>query len=50
MMQGQRMRHNYIIQNKERVKREKEAIQQQKLRKKEIEEELQREEQSKKQG
>jgi hypothetical protein len=32
------------------VKREKEAIQQQKLRKKEIEEELQREEQSKKQG
>lgn len=50
MMQGQRMRHNYIIQNKERVKREKEAIQQQKLRKKEIEEELQREEQSKNQG
>ena len=36
-MQSQRMRHNYIIENKERVKREKEAIQQQKLRKKEIE-------------
>ncbi len=50
MMQGQRMRHNYIIQNKERVKREKDAIQHQKLRKKEIEEELQREEQSKNKG
>lgn len=50
MMQSQRMRHNYIVQNKERVKREKEAIQQQKLRKKEIDEELQREEQSKNKG
>lgn len=46
MMQGQRMRHNYIIENRERVKREKEAIQQQKLRKKEIEEELRREEEA----
>ena len=50
MMQGQRMRHNYIIENKERVKREKEAIQQQKLRKKEIDEELKREEETKKKG
>ena len=50
MMQSQRMRHNYIIENKERVKREKDAIQQQKLRKKEIEEELHREEEAKKKG
>ncbi len=50
MMQGQQMRHNYIIENKERVKREKEAILQQKLRKKEIEEELHREEEAKKKG
>lgn len=50
MMQSQRMRHNYIIENKERVKREKEAIQQQKIRKKEIDEELRREEEAKSKG
>jgi hypothetical protein len=50
MMQSQRMRHNSIIENKERVKREKEAIQQQKLRKKEIEEELRKEEEAKNKG
>jgi hypothetical protein len=49
-MQSQRMRQNYIIENKERVKREKEAIQQQKQRKKEIEEELRREEEAKTKG
>ena len=49
-MQSQRMRHNYILENKERVKREKESIQQQKLRKKEIEEELRREEELKNKG
>lgn len=50
MMQSQRMRHNYIIENKERVKREKEAIQQQKIRKKEIDEELRKEEEAKNKG
>ena len=49
-MQSQRMRHNYILENKERVKREKESIQQQKNRKKEIEEELCREEETKNKG
>jgi hypothetical protein len=40
MMQSQRMRHNYILENKNRVRREKQSIQNQKLRKKEIDEEL----------
>ena len=47
-IQEQRMRHDHILENKERVKREKEAIVQEKLRKKEIEEELRKEEEAKK--
>lgn len=39
-IQSKRMRDNYITENKERVKREKESMQLEKLRKKEIEEEL----------
>lgn len=39
-IQNKHMQSNYITENKERVKREKEAIQLEKLRKKEIEEEL----------
>lgn len=39
-IQNKHMRDNYITENKERVKREKEAIQAEKLRKKEIEEEV----------
>lgn len=49
-MQNQRMKHNYILENKERVKREKQAIQKEKQRKKEIEEELRIEEEAKKKG
>jgi hypothetical protein len=39
-IQSQRMRQNYITENKERVKREIEALRLEKLRKKEIEEEM----------
>lgn len=39
-IQSKHIRDNYITENKERVKREKESIQLEKLRKKEIEEEL----------
>ena len=46
-MQSQMMRRNYMIENEERVKREKQSIYQQKLRKKEIEEEVRKEEESK---
>jgi hypothetical protein len=46
-MQNKRMRDNYITENKERVKREMEAIQAEKKRKKEIEEELRLEEEAK---
>ena len=46
-MQSKRVRNNYILQNKERTKREKEAIQSEKQRKKEIEEELRLEKESK---
>lgn len=46
-MQSKRMRHSYIIENNERVKREKDALQVQKLRKKEIEEELRKEDEFK---
>ncbi|MES2512618.1 MAG: carboxypeptidase regulatory-like domain-containing protein [Bacteroidota bacterium] len=46
-MQDKRMRDNYILENKEKVKREKEAIQAQKKRKKEIEEELRLEQEAK---
>ncbi|MES2760941.1 MAG: carboxypeptidase regulatory-like domain-containing protein [Bacteroidota bacterium] len=46
-MQNKRMRDRYIIENKERVKREKEVIQNEKNRKKEIEEELRLEEEAK---
>jgi hypothetical protein len=44
------MRENYILENKARVKREKESIQKEKLRKKEIENELRLEEESKNKG
>ncbi|MCD6016926.1 MAG: enterobactin receptor protein [Bacteroidetes bacterium] len=46
-IQNKRMRENYILENKERVRREKEALQVEKRRKKEIEEELRLEEESK---
>ncbi|MBI3520791.1 MAG: carboxypeptidase regulatory-like domain-containing protein [Bacteroidetes bacterium] len=46
-IQSKRMRDNYITENRERVKREKEAIQLEKQRKKEIEEELRLEEEAK---
>ena len=39
-IQNKHMQSNYITENKERIKREKEALQLEKLRKKEIEEEL----------
>lgn len=47
-IQSKRMRDNYILENKERVKREKEAAYLEKQRKKEIEEELRLEEEAKK--
>ena len=46
-IQSQRMMHNYILENKERVKKEKEMIQIQKQRKKQIDEELKLEEEAK---
>lgn len=49
-IQSKRMRENYILENKARVKREKESIQKEKLRKKEIEEELRLEEEAKNKG
>ncbi|HRF99908.1 MAG TPA: carboxypeptidase regulatory-like domain-containing protein [Bacteroidia bacterium] len=49
-IQSKRMRDNYIMANKERIKREKEALQKEKQRKKEIEEELRLEEESKSKG
>lgn len=48
-MQSKRMRDNYITENKARVKREIEAQQKEKARKKEIEEELRLEEEAAKQ-
>lgn len=47
-IQSKRMRDNYITANKDRIKREKEALQKEKQRKKEIEEELRLEEEAKK--
>lgn len=49
-IQSKRMRDNYILENKARVKREKESIQKEKLRKKEIEDELRLEEEAKNKG
>ena len=49
-MQNKRMRDRYIVENKERVKREKEAMQNEKNRKKQIEEELRLEEAASKKG
>lgn len=49
-IQSKRMRDNYIVENRERIKREKEALIHEKLRKKEIEEELRLEEEAKKKG
>ena len=49
-IQSKRMRDNYILENKERIKREKEALQREKQRKKEIEEEIRLEEEAKKNG
>lgn len=49
-IQSKRMRDNYILENKERIKREKEALQKEKQRKKEIEEELRLEEEAKNKG
>jgi len=46
-IQSKRMRDNYILENKARVKREKESIQKEKMRKKEIEDELRLEEEAK---
>ncbi len=46
-IQSKHMRDNYILENKERVKREKEAAYVEKQRKKEIEEELRLEEEAK---
>jgi hypothetical protein len=46
-IQSKRMRDNYILENKERIRREKEALQMEKQRKKEIEEELRLEQESK---
>jgi hypothetical protein len=46
-IQSKRIQSNYILENKERVKREKECIQNEKLRKKEIEEELRLEKETK---
>ncbi len=49
-IQSKRMRENYLLENKARVKREKESIQKEKLRKKEIEDELRLEEEAKNKG
>jgi hypothetical protein len=49
-IQDAHMRNNYIIENKERIKREKDALQKEKQRKKEIEEELRLEEEAKNKG
>lgn len=46
-MQSKRIRNNHILENRERVKREKEALQIEKERKKEIEEELRLEKETK---
>lgn len=46
-IQSKRMRDNYILENKERVRREKESMQMEKQRKHEIEEELRLEEEAK---
>ncbi len=43
-IQSKRMRDNYILENKERIKRENDALQREKQRKKEIEEEIRLEE------
>jgi hypothetical protein len=47
-IQSKRMRDSYITENKERIKREKSALAEEKKRKKEIEEELRLEEEAKK--
>lgn len=47
-IQTKRMRDNYILENKERVRREKESMQMEKQRKREIEEELRLEQEAKK--
>ncbi|MBC7694843.1 MAG: carboxypeptidase regulatory-like domain-containing protein [Burkholderiales bacterium] len=47
-IQSKRMRDNYILENKERVRREKESMQMEKQRKHEIEEELRLEQEAKK--
>jgi hypothetical protein len=49
-IQSKHMRDNYIVENRERIKREKEALQKEKQRKKEIEEELRLEEEAKSKG
>jgi hypothetical protein len=49
-IQSKRMRDNYIVANRERVKREKEALQKEKERKKQIENELKLEEEAKSKG
>lgn len=49
-IQSKHMRDNYIVENRERIKREKEALQKEKKRKKEIEEELRLEEEAKSKG
>ena len=49
-IQSKRMRDNYIVANRERVKREKEALQKEKERKKQIEDELRLEEEAKSKG
>ncbi len=49
-IQSKRMRENYIMANRERIKREKSALQMEKQRKKEIEEEIRLEEEAKKKG
>ena len=49
-IQSKHMRDNYILENKDRVKREKDAAQAERKRKKEIEEELKLEEESKNKG
>lgn len=46
-IQSKRMRENYILENKQRIQREKEALQMEKQRKKEIEEELRLEKEGK---
>jgi hypothetical protein len=49
-IQSKHMRDNYIVENRERIKREKESLQKEKQRKKEIEEELRLEEEAKSKG